>query len=144
MHRRRRAARVLLAAVLAGAVVTCGRDAITSPGADPTRPALATAGPPAALSITKQPPAASLDREVWAAGVQPVVVVRDAAGVLVAGAVVSGSLSSGPGALQGTLTATTKANGSATFADLGIAGAGTSTLRFTTGSLSATSSAVAV
>ena len=104
----------------------------------------AAAGPATMVRVSRQPPSSALDREVWTPGSQPVVVVRDAAGVGVAGAVVTASVATGPGTLQGTLTATTKANGSATFGDLGLAGAGTSTLRFTTGSLSATSSTVAV
>ncbi|HUR95975.1 MAG TPA: galactose oxidase-like domain-containing protein [Gemmatimonadales bacterium] len=107
-------------------------------------PEFATAGPPAAIAVTKQPPAATLDHEVWAAGAQPVVVVRDAAGVLVGGAVVSAALASGPGALQGTVTATTKANGSATFGDLGIAGVGAHRLAFTVGAAMATSGTINV
>ena len=59
--------------------------------------------------------------------------VRDAANVGVDGVVVSASIASGGGALQGTLTVTTKANGAAAFADLGIAGTGPHTLRFAPG-----------
>jgi hypothetical protein len=68
--------------------------------------------------------------------------VKDAAGVAVAGVVVTASVDLGSGTLQGTLAVTTKANGSATFTDLGIAGSGSHTLRFTTGAVSATSSSV--
>jgi hypothetical protein len=85
-----------------------------------------------------------LDREVWGPGVQPIVVVKDAAGVAVPGAVVAVRLTSGTATLQGTLSATTRTNGSATFADLGIAGPGTYSLSFLTSSISATSSAVKI
>ncbi len=100
------------------------------------------AGPAAKMTVTIQPPASALDREVWDPTRQPKVVVKDAANVAVAGVVVTVSIASGSGTLQGTHTATTKANGSATFTDLGIAGTGPHTLRFTTGTVSATSSTV--
>ncbi len=100
------------------------------------------AGPAAKMTVTIQPPASALDREVWDPTRQPKVVVKDAANVAVAGVVVTASIASGSGTLQGTHTATTKANGSATFTDLGIAGTGPHTLRFTTGTVSATSSTV--
>jgi galactose oxidase len=139
----RRAARLLLAAALAGVAVTCGPDGVTTPTSDSTTGGFAaTVGPAAVITITRQPPATALDREVWAPTAQPVVVVKDANGLAVAGAVVTASIASGPGTLQGTLTATTKSNGSAAFGDLGIAGTGSSTLAFATGTAAATSSAI--
>ena len=115
---------------------------------EPTRPSLgpasrtAAAGPPAAVRVNVQPPAGALDREVWEPGRQPSVTVRDAAGVTVAGAVVTASIGAGAGTLQGTLTATTGSNGVARFGDLGIAGTGAHRLRYTAGAASALSATV--
>ncbi len=145
MIRLQRVTRLLLAAALAAAATTCTGDTPTTPDAGPDSIGIsAAAGPAATLRVTKQPPANALDREVWTPGTQPVVVVKDAGGVAVSGAVVTASVATGPGTLQGTLTATTKANGTATFGDLGLSGTGTATLRFTTAGISATSSGVAV
>jgi galactose oxidase len=139
----RRPARLFVAAALAGAVITCGPEDVTAPGSDRPDGALAvSAGPASSISITRQPPASVLDQEVWTPGAQPIVQVRDAAGVLVSGVVVTVSIASGSGTLQGALTATTKPNGTAAFGDLGIAGTGTHTLAFTSGTASRTSSAV--
>ena len=125
--------------------MTCGRDEVTAPTADPTRSDLAvTAGPAAVITFSHQPPTSALDKEVWAPAAQPVVVVKDAGGVAVAGAVVTASVASGPGALQGSATATTKSNGSATFGDLGIAGTGSHKLAFSTGAATATSSTITI
>lgn len=145
MTRLQRTIRPLLAAALAASSVTCGGDTATTPTAEPEVPGIsAAAGPAATLRLSRQPPSGALDREVWLPGSQPVVLVKDAGGANVSGAVVTASIGSGPGALQGTVTATTKANGTATFGDLGIAGAGTSTLRFTTGAASGTSAGVTI
>src|SRR5215208_3040896 len=138
----RRTGQLLLVAALGALSVTCTGD--LTPPAEPGEGPSLLAGPPARMAVTKQPPANALDREVWGPGVQPVVVVKDAAGVAVAGAVVTVRLSSGIGTLEGTLSATTRANGSAAFADLGIAGPGTYSLSFLTGSITATSSAVRI
>jgi len=141
----RRTTRILLAITLAVSSITCGGDDATTPNEGPEAPAItAAAGPAATLRVSKQPPATALDREVWLPGSQPIVLVKDANGVAVSGALVTASVLTGPGTLQGTLTATTKANGTATFGDLGIAGTGTSTLSFTTAGISTTSSGVAV
>jgi galactose oxidase len=141
----RRAARLLLAAALGGVAVTCSRDEATAPRSDPAKGDFAvTAGPAAGITISRQPPTAALDQEVWAPATQPIVVVKDAGGIAVGGAVVTASLASGAGALQGTLTATTKSNGSATFVDLGIAGTGSHTLAFSTGAATATSSTITI
>ena len=141
----RRAPRLLLAAALAGVAVSCGPDNVTSPDSTPTKSDLVgVAGPAAVITITRQPPATALDSEVWTPTTQPIVVVKDANGVAVAGAVVTASITGGPGTLQGTLTATTKSNGSATFGDLGIAGTGSSSLAFSTGAAAATSSSISI
>jgi galactose oxidase len=140
----RRAARLLLTAALAGVAVTCSRDEATAPSSDPGKPDLAVAGPAAVVRINRQPPTSALDSEVWSPTTQPVVVVKDAAGVVVAGAIVTASVASGSGVLQGTATATTKTNGAATFLDLGIAGTGPHTLAFSTGAAPATSSLMTV
>ena len=89
-----------------------------------------------------QPPTTGLDREVWDPSRQPAVKVKDAAGAAVANAVVTASIGSGSGTLQGALTATTNASGVAKFADLGIAGTGAHRLRYTAGGASALSGTV--
>jgi galactose oxidase len=68
--------------------------------------------------------------------------VKDASGSGVPGVVVTATVASGSGTLQGTVTATTGGSGVAKFGDLGIAGTGPHTLRYTTGAAGATSSTV--
>ena len=104
----------------------------------------ATAIEPSPLAIVVQPPSTVLDQEVWAPDQQPVVLVSDAQGNPASGVTVTASMQSGGGSLQGTTSAASGADGRAVFADLGIAGAGTHTLQFTSGSSSVTSSAVNV
>jgi galactose oxidase len=141
----RRGSSLLLAAALAGVSVTCSSDNVTTPdSSQPGGDFVVAAGPAAVISITRQPPATALNQEVWSPGTQPIVVVKDAAAAAVTGAVVTAKIASGPGTLQGTVTATTNANGSATFGDLGIAGTGSHTLAFSTGAAAATSSTIAV
>jgi hypothetical protein len=72
---------------------------------------------------------------------QPVVEIQDAGGVRVASATnaVSVATASGPGTLSGTLTVNAT-GGVATFTNLKITGAGTSSLSFTAGGLTATTS----
>jgi galactose oxidase len=134
--------RIALALTLATASLTCNGDNVTRP--DEASPSLAAAGAPATLNINRQPPTSALDSEVWAPTLQPIVLVKDAAGVVVPGVVVTASIATGSGTLQGTVTATTKTNGTAAFADLGIAGPGAQTLRFTTGTVSKTSRTVTI
>src|SRR4051812_22514806 len=111
----RRTARILLALSLAASSVTCGGDDATKPSDEPeTLGITGAAGPAATLRVTRQPPATALDREVWTPGSQPVVLVKDANGVAVPGVAVTASVVSGPGVLEGTISATTKTNGSAT------------------------------
>jgi galactose oxidase len=137
----RRAGHLLIAAVLLTSSVTCGGDNLTRSTPESAEPEF-VAGPAASIRVTIQPPAGALNVEVWEPTRQPRVLVKDAAGVGVPGVVVIASIASGSGILQGTLTATTKTTGAATFTDLGIAGTGSHTLRFTTGTISATSSIV--
>ena len=138
----RRAVRLALAVGLAAVSLTCNGDNVTRP--DESSPTLATGGTPATIKINKQPPTSALDAEVWAPTAQPTVQVKDGAGVGVQGVVVTASIASGGGTLQGTLTATTNSNGTAPFRDLGIAGTGTQKLRFTAGTLSITSNTVTI
>jgi hypothetical protein len=70
--------------------------------------------------------------------------VKDADGVVVKGAVVTASLASGAGSLQGEVSKPTNVNGVAAFTDLGISGAGPHTLLFSVGSVTATSATVSV
>src|SRR5215213_7047289 len=111
MQINRRTGQLLLVAALGALSVTCTGD-ITPPAEPGGGPSL-LAGPAAGMTVTKQPPANALDREVWGPGVQPAVLVKDAAGVAVAGAVVTVHLTSGTGTLEGTLSTTTRANGAA-------------------------------
>jgi galactose oxidase len=138
----RRTGRLVLIAALGVLSVTCTGD--ITPPAEPGGSSFAVAGPATRVSLNRQPPSSALDQEVWAPGSQPTVAVKDAAGVGVSGAVVTAAIASGTGTLQGKLTATTNSNGTAVFSDLGIAGTGSHTLSFTTGSLGATSSTVSV
>jgi hypothetical protein len=112
-------------------------------GSPVTFTSVATEGPPAGgLAITTNPPVSALTGEVFDPVVQPAVVLRDGSGNPVANAVVTASIASGGGTLEGTATATTDANGIATFGDLGISGTGQHTLEFTSGTSSVTSSPV--
>src|SRR5690349_6211391 len=142
MHRTGSVVRIALTLTLAAASLTCNGDNVTRP--DETSPSLATAGAPATLTINRQPPTSALDSEVWAPTLQPIVLVKDAGGVVVPGVVVTASIATGSGTLQGTVTATTKTNGTAAFVDLGIAGPGAQTLRFTTGTVSKTSRSISI
>jgi hypothetical protein len=143
MRLSRRLDRVLLASGLAACSATCNYDNPTqpTPGGSVGKPA-AAAGSPARVIVTRQPPTTALDREVWDPNTQPVVAVKDANGVAVAGVVITASLATGSGRLEGTLTRTTISNGTAAFTDLGISGQGWQTLNFSTGSLEATTSTV--
>ena len=74
---------------------------------------------------------------------QPVVELRDAATLAVpqSGVVITVSKATGNGTLSGTLTATTDATGRATFSNLSIAGTGSHSLTFTSGTLTPATSA---
>jgi hypothetical protein len=98
-------------------------------------------GPPAHVTVTTQPTSA-LDKEVFDPTEQPVVTVTDAGGNVVPNVLVTASIGSGTGTLQGRDTATTDANGVARFTDLGISGTGSQTLAFTANQASGTSSPI--
>ena len=134
-----RIAHLLLAAALAVASATCGSDDMTKP--TPGDVSLAV-GPAATIKVNVQPPASAVNLEVWDPGRQPRMVVKDASGNVVPGVVVTATVNTGPGTLQGTVTATTGSTGVARFGDLGIAGTGPHTLRYSTGAASVTSSSV--
>ncbi len=138
-----RAVHLLLAASLAAASATCGGDNLTKPSSEHTPGTVSLAvGPAATIQPTIQPPASALDREVWDPSRQPTVVVKDASANPVPGVVVTAAIASGSGTLQGKATAITLSTGVAKFGDLGIAGTGPHTLRYTTGGVSAISSTV--
>jgi WD40 repeat protein len=94
------------------------------------------------LTITQQPPASALTAEVFAPDVQPAVRLLDADGAPMAGTVVTASVQSGGGDLQGGTTATTDANGIAAFADLGIEGDGAQVIGFSAAGASANANPV--
>jgi hypothetical protein len=122
-------------------VITCTGDNTSPEGqTGPDGPLLA--GAPASLKINTQPPSTALDREVWEPARQPNVVVKDASSIGVPGVVVTATIASGSGTLQGRTSATTGSSGVAKFVDLGIAGTGQHTVRFSTGGTAATSATV--
>src|SRR5262245_2982142 len=141
MRARPRLSIVALAALIAVGVITCTSDNTGPDGA--TGPdGLSLAGAPSTIKLNVQPPTAALDREVWIPSRQPVVLVKDANGVVVPGVTVTATIASGSGALQGKVAITTNGAGVAKFLDLGIAGTGPFTLRFGTGGPSVTSAMV--
>jgi len=104
-----------------------------------------SAGPAALLALTTQPSASAQSGVPFAA--QPALQVRDSAGNSVAGSFsITATLASGAGALGGTTTVASLANGSAAFTDLSITGAsGPRTLSFSAAGLaSAVSGTVTV
>jgi hypothetical protein len=103
---------------------------------------LGSSGGGSSVTITTNPPTSALDGEVFDPSVQPVVLVKDGSSNLVSGATVTAALVGGSGTLDGTLTATTDANGSAAFGDLGITGPGSYTISFTSGTGSVTSGSI--
>jgi hypothetical protein len=106
--------------------------------------AMALSAATSAIAITTNPPVSARDREVFDPVVQPVVEVEDGSGNPAAGVVVTASLASGGGTLEGNLTATSDAAGVARFGDLGISGTGAHAIRFTAGAASVTSSPVTI
>lgn len=101
-------------------------------------------GTGSSIVLTTNPPTSALDGEVFDPAVQPVVQVKDNGGNPASGVQVTASVSTGPGTLEGTTTATTDAQGLAKFGDLGIRGTGNTTLAFGTGSASVTAAPVTV
>jgi hypothetical protein len=96
------------------------------------------------ISIINNPPVSALDAEVFDPVVQPAVQVTDVSGMPASDVVVTATIGSGGGALEGTTTATTDASGTATFGDLGIRGTGSHSLVFTVASVTVTSSPIDV
>jgi Kelch motif./Domain of unknown function (DUF1929)./Bacterial Ig-like domain (group 1)./Glyoxal oxidase N-terminus. len=94
------------------------------------------------LTVTQQPPGSVLATEVFPPENQPAVRLLDSGGAPMAGEVVTASVESGGGTLQGAATATTDANGIAAFADLGIDGNGAQVLGFAAAGASVSSTAV--
>lgn len=94
--------------------------------------------------LTTAPPVGALDGEVFDPSVQPVVEVKTSGGAAVPGVEVVASLASGSGELEGTLAATTDAQGVARFLDLGIRGTGSHTIEFAAGAAGVTSSPIDV
>jgi hypothetical protein len=97
--------------------------------------------PATQLSVTQQPSASATSGVAFAQ--QPSVQLRDSKGVPVSQSdvPVSVTIASGGGSLAGTTTATTNASGVASFKGLAITGvSGTRTLRFSSGTLAATTS----
>lgn len=139
----RRASSLLLAAALAAGAITCtGDNASPDRQTGPDVPLLA--GAPSSLKVNIQPPSTALDREVWIPSRQPTVVVKDANGVGVPGVAVTASIASGSGTLQGKISVTTNNSGVAKFVDLGIAGTGAHTLRYSTTGPSVTSATISL
>ena len=105
--------------------------------------ATGTPGDPAKLVLTTPPTTSVANRAAFPT--QPAVTVQDANGnaVTTAGIVVTASITSGGGTLQGTVDAPTNASGVAAFTNLAIAGtAGARTLTFTSSILTNASAQV--
>jgi len=107
-------------------------------------PVTLSAGQAATLTLLVQPPTSALRREVWSPDRQPVARLVNEAGQPVQGTVVTATVASGSGTLEGTTTATTDGDGAAFFGDLGIDGTGSHTLQFTAGAASVVSDAVSL
>jgi hypothetical protein len=103
----------------------------TAPGyAAVTSSTVALSAAPSTIALTTNPPTAALTGEVWDPSVQPEVLVQDGNGQPAPGVVVTASIASGGGTLEGDVTATTDATGHARFGDLGISGNNNQTVRF--------------
>jgi hypothetical protein len=114
--------------------------AVTSATITVTLPPVATK-----LAITTQPSATATSGSPL--GQQPMLQLQDinSSPVSQSGVVVTATIASGGGTLSGTTTATTNANGTATFSTLAITGSGAQTLVFTAPNLtSVTSAAITV
>jgi Bacterial Ig domain/Bacterial Ig-like domain (group 1) len=126
-----------------GAAVGAQRVRAAAPGAGSVQfSATATVGAPAALGLVTQPSAQAQMGVPFAR--QPVVQIRDAVGnpVRASGVTVTAAIATGDGAIGGTATQTTGANGRATFTNLEIGGAvGAHSLIFAAPGLSSVTSA---
>ncbi|HSK18950.1 MAG TPA: invasin domain 3-containing protein [Longimicrobiales bacterium] len=115
----------------------------TAPGVTPVTSSIITitTGSGTKLTLLTQPSSSVQNGVVFAR--QPVVQLQDAGGnaVTQAGVLVTASILSGGGTLNGTRTATTNAAGTATFTDLSMTGtAGDRTLQFTASGIAAATS----
>ena len=133
----RRLAPVFVVA-LGATVFACSGDENhpTGPLATPSLPANGPTKAATKIAITTQPSSTVLSGSVLAQ--QPATQLRDASNnpVSKSGVLVTASIASGAGTLGGTKTATTNANGVATFSNLSVAGtAGTLTLSFSAPSI---------
>ena len=118
---------------------------LTAPGySQTTSSTIALTAAPSTIAITTNPPTSALTGEVFDPAVQPEVQVKDGTGQPAAGVVVTASIASGGGTLEGTTTATTDASGFAKFGDLGISGTGAQTLEFAIEADTVTASPVSV
>ena len=104
---------------------------------------LSIAGGGPGVTVITQPPPSALDQEVFDPTKQPVVSVGDDSGKPLAGVDVTASLTSGA-TLQGASTVKTDASGIASFGDLGIHGVGSTSIKFTSGSASATTNSITI
>jgi uncharacterized protein YjdB len=103
------------------------------------------AGAPTKLSITTQPSSSATSGTAF--GQQPVIQLRDASDIPVSqsGVVITATIATGAGSLDGIAIATTNANGVATFSNLTITGSGAYTVQFEApGLTSATSNSITV
>jgi hypothetical protein len=100
------------------------------------------AGPPAGITLTTQPSATARNDEVFPT--QPIVVVKDAGGNLLAGVTVAASVATGPGGtLGGIVSLLTDNSGTVNYNDLELIGpVGSYTLQFVAGNASVSSGAV--
>lgn len=118
-----------------GGLIGSYRLEFATPGLDPDTSdvvALDSPGPPVSATIVTQPSPTSQSGAAFAR--QPTISVADEWGNAVAGTNVTASIESGGGTLGGAATVPTDGQGSATFADLSIAGMpGGRTLRFQAG-----------
>lgn len=129
-------------AIAGAATTTIGFSAGTLPaatGSPTTSTPLATVQVPRQLGIVTQPGGSPSGAPL---APQPVIEIRDAAGLRVPGSTnaVTASIASGVGTLGGTTTVNA-VNGTATFTNLAVTGGGSITLGFASGSLTGATSA---
>lgn len=103
---------------------------------------LVSPGPADSIAISTQPSATATSGVAFAT--QPSVTVLDSTNTPVPNQDVTATMLGSGGTLGGTTMMTTDASGVATWSDLSISGAGTFSLRFTDGSVSNTSTSIAV
>jgi hypothetical protein len=109
-----------------------------------SQPINLSAGTVSTIVIVVQPPPSVLDQEIFSPDQQPVVRLIDGQENPVKGATVTATLESSGGRLEGGVKATTDPDGVAKFLDLGIAGTGGFSIRFSSGPVGVASSPVTV